>query len=102
MHLFTPTASGWKPARTPEVNRSLRNTDRQTMLCADGQIIAMVAAKKNIQKARSGRGRDLESTRPLSREMATAASAMALQTPYTQFAANQRVDAHSSKYSLSD
>ena len=32
------------------------------MLCADGQIIAIVAAKKNIQKAWSGRGRDLEST----------------------------------------
>jgi len=32
------------------------------MLCADGQIMAIVVAKKNIQKAWSGRGRDLGST----------------------------------------
>jgi hypothetical protein len=32
-------------------------TERQ-MLCTDGQIIAIVVAKKNIQKAWSGRGRD--------------------------------------------
>ncbi|OLD82585.1 MAG: hypothetical protein AUF67_03660 [Acidobacteria bacterium 13_1_20CM_58_21] len=72
------------------------------MLCADGQIIAM-----------GGRGQEEYSKGPeragprfgeyeTVQEMATAASAMVLQTPYTQLAANQRVDAHSSKYSLSN